>query len=258
MKSRFSAITAAVSVAAALSVFTAGQAVARTYQPSHASSQVNGTKLLGALLPAGAFGGTFYISAWLYTPRLLAATRSALVSRLSCAAFENSANISGFGNTAGATDEFTNTDPWPQYPETVFYGFQTVLQFANDGAASSFFGQARAKYAACRSFSAPNPGDRIPGGGSYVTSLVSVTSTELGHDRAFAVVESVALSERPGVTFYLDVLYVTAGTNVYAMWQISGMNDQSPLMPDLIGRVRALYSGRLQADEAAELPGPYR
>lgn len=245
MKSRFFAIVAVMSMAAGLSAASAGQAVARTYQPAKASPQVSGAKLLVALLPPGAFGDTFYIKGWRYTARMLPPNRHPVsVQRLSCTSFENSAIISGFGNTSGATDEFGNTNPWPGYPETIFYGYQTVLQFASDRAAASFFAQARTKYAACRSYTVSNQGDGVPGGGSYLANLISMTSIRVGHDRGFAAVETIALSERPGVTLYLDVTYATAGPNVYEMWQVSGTNDQTPLMTGLIKRVQALYSRR--------------
>jgi hypothetical protein len=32
--------------------------------------------------------------------------------------------------------------------------------------------------------------------------MLSVTSTRVGHDRGFAAVETIALSERPGVALY--------------------------------------------------------
>jgi hypothetical protein len=245
MKSRFFAIVAVMSIAAGLSAASAGQAVARTYQPAKAPPQVSGAKLLVALLPASEFGNTFFIKGWRYTARMLPPNRHPVsVKRLSCTSFENSAIISGFGNTAGATDEFANTNPWSAYPETNFYGYQTVLQFASDRAAASFYAQARAKYAACRSYTVPNPGDGVPGGGSYLANLLSVISARVGHDRGFAAVETIALSERPGVTLFLDVTYATAGTNVYEMWQISGTNDQTTLMTGLISRVQRLYPRR--------------
>lgn len=242
MRSRLFAI---VAVVAGLSAAGAGQAVARTYQPAKAPPQVSGAKLLVALLPASSFGDTFYIGGWRYTARMLSPTHHPVsVKRLSCTSFENSAIISGFGNTSGATDQFDNANPWPGYPETIFYGYQTVLQFASDGAAASFFAQARAKYAGCRSYTVPHPGNGVPGGGSYLANLLSVTSTRVGHDRGFTAVETIALSQRPGITLYLDVMYATAGTNVYEMWQVSGTNDQPSLMTGLISRVRALYSRR--------------
>jgi hypothetical protein len=166
------------------------------------------------------------------------------VPTASCSTFEGEIYVSGFGNTAGAVDLYVNADASTQRPEAIIDGFQDVIQFATAGAAATFFNQAQAKYAACPSFSEPNPTDTSPGGGAFQISTLGVLKTTVsGGDQAFTVTQAIALSETPGHTKYIDVLYVVAGTNVYSMWQESGTNDEpSPaLMSQLIRKIQALY-----------------
>ena len=165
------------------------------------------------------------------------------VPTASCSTFEGEIYVSGFGNTAGAVDLYVNADASGQSPDAIIDGFQDVIQFATASAAATFFGRAQAKYAACPSFSEPNPTDTSPGGGTFQISALAVLKTAVSGDQAFTVTQAIALSETPGHTKYIDVLYVVAGTNVYSMWQESGTNDEpSPtLMGQLIRKIAALY-----------------
>ena len=247
MKITIVAVAAAI---AALSLAAAGPAVAAA-QPAalrgphkFTAPQITGSRLQTGLLPAPAFGADFTVTDTLNTGGRLLSTRAALhVPTASCSTFEGKIYVSGFGNTAGALDLYVNQDAAVQHPEAIIDGFQDVLQFATARAAATFFTQANAKYAACPSFSEPNPTDTSPGGGTFQISTLAVSDTAVSGDHAFTVTQAIALSETPGVTQFIDVLYVLAGTNVYSMWQYSGTNDEpSPmLMSQLIRKIQALY-----------------
>lgn len=240
-------VLATVTTVALLSLYSAGQAVA---VPAHghphpkAAPQVNGAQLEHALLPVSAFGDGYSIGTTLDSGRKLVHQKPAVfVSKKSCSDFEMTTTVSGWGNTAGATDEFSNANAVAQYPTAVFFGWQTVVQFASDGPATSFFKAAQAKYRSCTEFTTPNPGDTVPGGGNLNVSLDTVNWTSVAGARAFATSELVALSESPGQqSLYLDVLFALSGTNVYEFWEVSGINDVPyPPMTQLIHRVQALY-----------------
>jgi hypothetical protein len=240
------AAAAALSFAAAGAV--AGSALAQPSVPlSQAKStppQLTGARLQAGLLPASAFGANFTAQSTLNSGGTLKSTRVTLdVPTATCSVFEGKIYAWGFGNTAGALAQYVNPNAARQRPEAIIDGFQDVIQFATAGAATTFFTQARAKYAACLSFSEPNPADTNPGGGTFQISTLSVSKTTVSGDQAFAVTQQFALSETPGVSDYIDVLYVVAGTDVYSMWQDSGTNDEpSPaLMGQLIRKVQALY-----------------
>jgi hypothetical protein len=235
--------------AAGLSLAGAGSAVAQPlgHPKKHKPvppPQVVGSRLQTALLPGSAFGDGFTASDALNTGRRLWSTRASLhVPNMSCGAFEDYTYVGGFGNTAGATDFFTNPNPWPNLPNAVLYGIQNATQFASTQAAAMFFSQAYAKYLACNDFTEPNPGDTNPGGGTLEVTNMSVSKTTIGGNHAFAVTQASALSEAPGFSLYDNLLVVVSGTNVYQSWDLSGTNDQpsDTLMIKLIKQVQALY-----------------
>jgi hypothetical protein len=246
MKFTIAAVAAAI---AALSLAGASPAAGQTSglrspDKSAPVPQITGARLQAGLLPASAFGPDFTVTNTLNTGTKLESTRVTLqVPTASCSTFEGEIYVSGFGNTAGAVDLYVNADASTQRPEAIIHGFQDVIQFAAASAATTFFNQAQAKYAACPSFSEPNPTDTSPGGGAFQISTLSVFKTAVGGDQAFTVTQEIALSETPGQTKYIDVLYAVTGTNVYSMWQESGTNDEpSPtLMAQLIRKIQALY-----------------
>lgn len=244
MGARVLAIAAAVAL---LSICATSQAFAwpvRGHPRPKPPPQVNGAQLENALLPASAFGDGYSIGTTLDSGhKLLHQKPTVYVSRKSCSDFEMTTTVSGFGNTAGATDEFSNANALSQYPTAVFFGWQTVVQFASDDPATSFFKAAQAKYRSCTEFTTPNPSDTVPGGGNLNISLDTVSWTSVAGARAFATSELVALSESPGQqNLYLDVLFALSGTNVYEFWEVSGINDVPyPPMTQLIHRVQALY-----------------
>lgn len=243
MKFRTVMVTAAV---AALSFAAAGSAAAQTTGHSAkrmpaSPPQVTGARLLSGLLSPSAFGNSFTFGASLNSGSKLSSTHAQKhVSGMSCAGFQGSEWVSGFGNTAGAAERYNNPSPTLV---TIFYGFEDVLQFASTQAAATYFNQADAKYASCREFSEPNPGDTKPGGGTYQVNVLGVSKTTVRGDRGFTATQQIAESERPGVTLYINVLYVLGGANVYSLWQVNGTNNEpSPTaMSSLIHRIQGLY-----------------
>jgi hypothetical protein len=231
---------AATLVASAVLSFTGVSSAAAQSPP-----QVTGARIQAALLSPSAFGEGFMFKASLNTGAKLSSTRATLhFSSISCSRFEANVYVSYFGDTAGALASYANPHPYLNYPETIFDGFQDVMQFATKADATTYFDQAEAKYATCQSFAEPNPGDNRPGGGTALVTTLSQSATTVNGDRAFTLTQMVAPSEASGVSFYHEnTLYVVAGTNVYSLLDLSGTDDEpSPaLMSDLIGRVQALY-----------------
>lgn len=244
MKFKTVMVTAAV---AALSFAAAGSAAAQTrghpvQRMSASPPQVSGARLLKALLSPSAFGDGFTFGASLNSGGKLQSTHAQKhVSGMSCSAFEGSEWVSGFGNTAGAAEEYKNPN-WSPRALAIGYGFEDVLQFASTQTAATYFNQADAKYASCREFSELNPGDTRPGGGTYQVNVLGVTKTTVRGARGFAVTQQIAESENPGVTVFIDVLYVISGADVYSLWDVSSTNDEpSPAaMGSLIHRIQGL------------------
>jgi hypothetical protein len=238
-------IVAAAAAAAAFSFAVAGSAAAQPSRHRPATPpQLTGSRLQAGLLPASAFGAGFTLKTTLNTGAKLLSTRATLVvPTAACSTFEGEIYVSGFGDTAGALSLYDNPDAATELPEAIIDGFQDVIQFATTGAATTFFTQARAKYAACLSFSEPDPTDTSPGGGTFQLSTLGESKTTVSGDQAFTVTQAIGKSEKPGATKYINILYVVAGTNVYSMWQYSGTNDEpSPAaMSQLISKVQALY-----------------
>ncbi len=242
--------TVAVAVATAVLSFGAvGPAAAHSLgqmnEHAYASPpQINGSRLQAGLLPESAFGDAFTFEQSLNSGSKLQTTHASRhVPTMSCEAFEDNEYVSFLGETAGATEEYVNTDWRATWPFAIYLADQDVVQFATDQAATTYFGQAYAKYVACRSFSVPNPGDTAPGGGSYVVGSTSTSTTTVGGHHAFLATELWSPSEASGRFLHIDVLFVVSGTNVYNLWEVAGTNDEpSPtLMSDLIHRVQSLY-----------------
>jgi hypothetical protein len=205
-------VVASLTLSAAMTGAAAAQPLSHPRTP-----QVTGSQLASALLPASAWGTTFSTIATLSTGKRLHSTKvTSTVPRMSCGYYENNIFTSGFGNTAGAGANYTNSDPRLTYPESILGGSQDVLQFAASGPAASYFGQAEAKYGGCGSFSFAD-GDTNPGAGQISISTLSVTATKVGGDRAFVAIEQAAESARPGRLLYYNVLFTLAGTNVYEL-----------------------------------------
>jgi hypothetical protein len=252
MKFKLAAAAAALCLTAvgavAVAVAGAGPAVAQPSAYDVAASskppQISGSRLQTGLLPASAFGTGFTLGTSLNTgSSVLANPTAPNVPAMSCGTFEGKIYVSGFGNSAGALNQYVNPNAAAERPEAIIQGYQDVVQFATADAATTFFTAARTKYTACQSFSEPNPADTNPGGGTFQISTLAVSKTTVGGAQAFSVTQLIALSEKPGATEFLDLLYVVAGPDVYSMWQQSGTNDEpSPtVMGNLIKKIQALY-----------------
>jgi len=221
---------AAVSSAAAQPLGSANQ-----HEPA-AVTQVNGLQLKTALLPISAFGRDEAPDGGLNSgPKLATTTIKLHVASLSCVNFEEDYNISKYGDTAAAWQRYYNSDWISQFPNSVADGIEFVRQFATDAAAATFYGQTRAKYVACQSFTEPVL--NITG---TVTST-SVANTKVSGDKAFVVTQPITAPHFYPV--YYNWLFVLAGTNVYYFSDVAGTNDEpsTALMTKLIHRVQALY-----------------
>jgi hypothetical protein len=245
---QFRMVMAAAAATAALSFAGAGSAAAQTlgHPVQHESAALTGSRLLKGLLPASAFGGSFYTAKGgsISSGGKLSSTRIRQTpGSLSCGTLVNTNYTTGWGNTAGAGVSYLNSAYAGSWPFTLYSVSQNVVQFATTHSASTFFSQAYAKLSACRSFTVPNPSDAAPGGGGITVSDTSTRKTTVGGHQAFWTGESWAPNEASGFVQYVEILYAVSGTNVYYLWEDSGTNDEpSPaLMSDLIHRVQALY-----------------
>jgi hypothetical protein len=238
---KFKGIAAVVS-ATALSLGMAGSALASPLgHESRPAPQATGARLQSALLPASAFGDGFTVVDRLNTGKALWSPHARIKpSSLSCTTFETYIFVGGFGDTAGATDGFSNQNPaFAGYPSIVLAGDQAVLQFKTAQAAASFYNQAYARYKQCSDFTESDPVDNL----SLELTNQSLSSTTIGKNKAFQLIQYVDISSLPVVNFYQNTAVVLAGTNVYTIDDINGTNDpiSASLLGKLIGRVQALY-----------------
>ena len=143
----------------------------------------------------------------------------------------------------GANLNFANTDPEADFPFSVLQGYEYVLQFTTASEATAWLKQDKAKFASCHSFTAPNRGDSVPGGGTIQVTNVSVQKATVNRNQAFRATEMVALSEAPNIIYDENVLLTASGTNVYGVWEFAGVNDNIPsgLVSKLIQKVQGLY-----------------
>jgi hypothetical protein len=228
--------------ATALSLGMAGSALASPLSHnSKPAPQVTGIRLQSALLPASAFGDGFTVVDRLNTGNAFWSSHARIKpSGLSCRNFETYIYVGGFGDTAGATDGFENPNPaFADYPSIVLAGDQAVLQFKTAQAAASFYSQAYARYKQCSDFTESDPVDHL----QLELTSQSLSSTTIGQDKAFQLIQYVNISSLPVVNFYQNTAVVLAGTDVYTIDDINGTNDpvSASLLGKLISRVQALY-----------------
>ncbi len=230
-------------VASAAALVTAGFLIAPAAQASSGPVQLNGIQLKSALLPSSSFGSDFQLGSWARSGGALwhKPARSH-VSSMSCGSFENGDGILGFGESAVALSFSNNPNPWPDYPNAMFYWYQSVYQFPSTKAASTYFSQARAKYAKCTDFTESVPADSVPGSGKLELTTQAMSKAGLGKYQAFEVGQLADLSEIPADTINLNTMVTLAGTDVFTMVSVGGTNDPVPasLMSQLINRVKKL------------------
>jgi hypothetical protein len=212
--------------AVSLSLAMTGAAVAA---PAPGDTQLPGTVLAKALLPASVFGAGWQAQDSSSTGRSLKSPRGQnSVATASCAQFQGY-SFAGYGETAEA-------DLYSADAATDQEVLQDVAQFASGGAARAFFAQVLLKYRECAFYV-------IPGlEGYFIVALLGrVHQTTVAGDPAFRTAQAIEFTDSP--VFYQDTTIILAGTNVYEVARFTNANTPVPAwMPDrLIGRVQALY-----------------
>ena len=214
---------------------------------AHAASrppvQVNGIQLKSALLSPSSFGSDYELLLWARSGKSLWHQRAKNhVSTMNCGDFESGDGILGFGETAVALSWVINPDPWPDYPNTQFYYTQSVYQFPSTKAATTYYNQARAKYAKCQYFTESVPADSVPGSGTLETTTQTLSKASVSNYRAFQVGQISDLTDQAGITIQQSTLVTVEGTDVFTMNSVGGTNDPVPtsLMLKLINRVKKL------------------
>ena len=178
--------------------------------------QVSGTKLKSALLPASSLGSDWEWDYTLWSKGIWHVKATDHVATMSCSKLELSTVLLHVGESANAVSVNDNTNPWPYYPNVQFFTYQAVYQFPSTKAASTFFNQAKAKYAACKDFKVNAlPGDPIPGGGVMETVNRTITHDKVGPYQAFQVGQLADLSDSPGFTVDPNTTVALAGTDVF-------------------------------------------
>jgi len=234
---------AVIVAGAALSLGMAGSALASPLGPkSKPAPQVTGARLQPALLPASAFGDGFRVAYRLNSGNKLRSTHAVIKpSSLSCVNFENYVFVAGFGNTAGAADGVYNPNPaLASYPSVILADDQAVLQFRSAQAAASFYNQAYTRYKQCSHFTESDPFDKSI---QWELNTQSLSTTTIGKNKAFQLIQLLDLSSLPVLSFYANTAVVLSGANVYTIDDVNGTNDpiSASLLGHLINRVQALY-----------------
>jgi hypothetical protein len=158
---------------------------------------------------------------------------------MSCTNFENQ-GLTSYGESAVATSATINngTTAAPTLSNLNILYDQTVYQFPSTKAAATFYSQAKAKYAACKSFTAFASG----GSGKTTITLKSLAKTKVGSYKAFQVVQSLGDSAIPEVPVNLETLVTVEGADVFVVIDFTTSNHQVPAktMLKLVNRVKAL------------------
>jgi len=164
------------------------------------------------------------------------------VPSMSCGNFEDGVGLGLFGESSVALSFVDNDNAITNYPNSEFYYNQAVDQFPSTKAASTYYGQAKAKYAKCKDFTESVPASSVPGSGQMETTLLSMSKTKVGKYQAFQLTQAVTLSDSPGFSLMLNTLVAVEGTDVFTVVDLSGTNDpvSAGLMLKLINRVRKL------------------
>jgi hypothetical protein len=228
----------AFATSAFLLVPTAAQAVTHPVQ-------VSGAKLKSALLPASTFGPGFKLVVATGTGKALLHQKAKNhVPTMSCANFENQA-LSSYGESAAAVSISTNESTAIGVGSTnvdLLYE-QSAYQFPSVKAAATFYSQAHAKYAACKSFS-EQTGSGGMGDESLKISLKSIFKIKMGKYRAFRVREGVDISSVAGFSLSFNTLVTVEGTDVFIVTSFSVGNHpvSAKSMLKLVDRVMKLRS----------------
>jgi hypothetical protein len=224
----------ALATSAFLLVPAAAQAAVATTHPV----QVTGAKLKTALLPASTFGGGFKLQESDGTGKSLwhqKATKH--ISTMSCVNFED-LGLVGYGESAAAASIIEKTNPSSLSDLSNLLYEQAVYQFPSAKAAATFYNQAHAKYASCKSFSETNSGE------TTTIKLKSIAKAKVGTYRAFQLTQGVTESQASSssVSLKLNTLVTVKGADVFIFINAGTSNHPVPAktMLKLISRVAAL------------------
>ena len=226
------------SIAIAASAFLIAPAAA---QAAAHPVQVSGAKLKSALLPAATFGSGFkLLGASSSGTSLWSQKATKHVPTMSCQNFENQ-GLTRYGESAVATSAILNngaTNITSLSNLNLLYD-QTVYQFPSTKAAATFYNQAHAKFAACKSFS-----ETVSGGpnGKLTITLKSIAKTKVGTHQAFKIAQGVGGSGITGVSLNFETLVTMAGADVFVVVDFTTANQPVPAktMLKLVNRVKAL------------------
>jgi PknH-like extracellular domain len=201
--------------------------------------QVTGAKLKTALLPASTFGSGFKLLGTTDSGKSLwhqKATKS--IPAMSCGNFEN-LTLAGYGESAAATSVVINNNPTSLSSLSNLLYEQTVYQFPSTKAAATFYNQAHAKYASCKSFSDKVSGD--PNGDATIT-LKSIATTKVGTHRAFQLTQGISESVPAGTSLKLNTLVTVKGADIFIFINAGTANHPVPAktMLELVSRVAEL------------------
>jgi PknH-like extracellular domain len=199
--------------------------------------QVTGAKLKSALLPASTFGSGFKVQGSEGTGKsLLHQKATKHISTMSCVNFED-LGLFGYGDSAAAASVIENSNPTSLSDLSNLLYEQAVYQFPSTKAAATFYNQAHAKYASCKSFSETNSGD------TTTIKLKSIAKAKVGTYRAFELTQGVTESASAAtVSLKLNTLVTVKGTDVFVFVNAGTSNHPVPAktMLKLISRVAAL------------------
>ena len=229
-------------VIASIAFATSAFLIAPAAQAATHPAQVSGAELKSALLPASVFGSGFKVVGAVSSGKsLLHHKATKHVPTMSCANFENQ-GLLGYGESAVATSAVINNslDISTSLSDLNILYDQTVYQFPSTKAAATFYRQAQAKYASCKSFTAFVSGG--PGSDKTTITLKSIAKSKVGKYKAFQLVQNLGDSAVPDVPVNLNTLVTVAGADVFFIVDFTTSNHQVPAktMLKLVNRVRAL------------------
>lgn len=238
-----------MSTAITMTAASAGIASAATAgHPKHHSkpvTQVTGSTLAKALVPASAFGSS-YSAHTSSTGKHLWSTKPAVtLASQSCKNFQVY-YLAGYGDTAEAGSDISVSDSAFQdlasnQPQFVV---QDVAQFASSGAASTFFKQLQQKYNQCPSITFTTTLGSIGQITETVTNQNVSSTTFYGHP-AFQVDQADQVSDQfgDGGADSLNTTVVVAGDNVYQVQWLTADDLKVPgwLISKLLKNTQALY-----------------
>jgi hypothetical protein len=235
--------------AAALVLSTAGTAVAsplskpKPKPKTHTVTQVTGSTLKKALLPASEYGIG-------YTSGGEADSGGHLVSgdpygsagNLPCD-YLGAVALTGFGETATAGSTIDSPD---SVTAGLLTGAQGVQQFANSSQAWSFVTAEQAKYGKCTFYSGAFQGSQGSSGGTIAYVLQSAKWGKVDGYSSFAADQSAQFTDDAGdnEVVYIETTVVQAGTNVYTVQELNTVDSGVPswALDNLIKATQKLYT----------------